>query len=145
MEAAGLRDLWGERVPLGENLTLRARAGYRAAVVPWKPGLYLVAEVPEEVAAEEQRRVKMGFAPVVAPLIIKAVANRLVNRPAAPAAPPAPEVRQGTVVVPMVSGGPPAARPVSRRYTTLGWADPQALAEIGCEGCGGRCGQRGRR
>lgn len=126
MEAAGVRESWGQKVPLGENLTLRARIGYRAAVIPWKPGMFIVAEVPEDVARKEARRIKLGFDPVVTPLILKTVAKRLLNRPATPAA---PEVKQGTIVVPVVSGN----LPVPHHYARLGWADPADLAEIGCD------------
>jgi hypothetical protein len=58
---------WGPNVRMGKNLRIQAASGHRAAVIDLKPGLYLVAELPEAVA-----RTEFGFAPLLAPLMIKA-------------------------------------------------------------------------
>jgi|GEM_PF-3523504 len=58
--------LWSEVVPLGENIRIQAKEGYRGAYAELRPGLYLVAELrteglegefgrkvrPEDVASE---------------------------------------------------------------------------------------------
>ena len=56
---------------MGPNLRIQAAAGYRAAVIELKPGLYLVAEIPDQVA-----RPAVGLAPYVGPLITR-LASRL--------------------------------------------------------------------
>gem|GEM_PF-5594233 len=37
--------MWGEAVPLGENIRIQAAEGYRGAFLELRPGLYLVAEL----------------------------------------------------------------------------------------------------
>lgn len=76
--AKALRDIapgWGPKVDLGPHLRVRSRRGYRPAVVEVKPGLYLVAELPD-------RAVEMGFAPAVmlAPAIARTLARAVRGR-----------------------------------------------------------------
>ncbi len=58
---------WGPSVRMGRNLRIQAASGHRAAVIDLKPGLYLVAELPEAVT-----RTEFGIAPLLAPLMVKA-------------------------------------------------------------------------
>jgi len=70
------RESWGPSVRMGRHLRIRAASGYRAAVIDLKPGLYLVAELPEEVS-----RTEFGIAPLLAPLMVQA-AKRALAKPA---------------------------------------------------------------
>ena len=65
---------WGPLTRLGTNVRLQARRGHRAAVVELQPGMYLVAEVPEEAL-----RPQIGVLPLLAPLLMLA-ANRALKR-----------------------------------------------------------------
>ena len=58
---------WGPSVRMGKHLRIQAASGHRAAVIDLKPGLYLVAELPEVVT-----RTEFGVAPLLAPLMVKA-------------------------------------------------------------------------
>ena len=58
---------WGPNVRMGKHLRIQAASGHRAAVIDLKPGLYLVAELPEAVT-----RTEFGIAPLLAPLMVKA-------------------------------------------------------------------------
>ena len=58
---------WGPNVRMGKNLRIQAASGHRAAVIDLKPGLYLVAELPEAVT-----RTEFGIAPLLAPLMVRA-------------------------------------------------------------------------
>ena len=42
------QQLWSEVVPLGENIRIQAKEGYRGAYMELRPGLYLVAELRTE-------------------------------------------------------------------------------------------------
>ena len=76
---------WGPMIPLGSHLRLQAHRGYRGAVVELEPGLYLVAEVPNETLRSE-----FGVVPLLASLLTATAARSLQRRSAAP--PPAPVV-----------------------------------------------------
>ena len=66
---------------LGPQLRLQARRGYRAAVVELRPGMYVVAEVPEAAIHAE-----FGVAPLLlAPLLVNA-ATKALQQPAKPPA-----------------------------------------------------------
>jgi len=58
---------WGPNVRMGKHLRIQAEGGQRAAVIELKPGLFLVAEMPEAVI-----RTEFGFVPLLAPLMVKA-------------------------------------------------------------------------
>ena len=76
MEGVGaLARRWSPLVKMGRNFRIQAAEGYRAAVVPLKPGLFLVAELPEHVARSE-----FGIAPLLAPLVVRA-ASRAISKP----------------------------------------------------------------
>lgn len=85
---AGTGERWGPFVKLGRNLQLQAKARHRAAVVELRPGLYLVAEVPEK-----SLRPEFGFLPLLAPLVMTAARAALNNRKRHPKRPqlPGPE------------------------------------------------------
>lgn len=103
---------WGPRMKLGENLRLRVRMGFRAAVCQLRPGLYLVAEVPEP-------SVELGFGPLLlAPALVKTLGRTLRRNAAAPAPPPAPP-----------------ALPAPRESRLAAWLDEDIAAELGCDGC----------
>ena len=106
---------WGPRMKLGENLRLRVRAGFRAAVCQLRPGLYLIAEVPEP-------SVELGFGPLLlAPALVKTL-GRTLRRDAAPPAPQPPPA--------------PPALPAPRRESRLAaWLDEDIAAELGCDAC----------
>jgi hypothetical protein len=146
-----LPDPWGPAVRMGANLRVQAAVGHRAAVIELKPGLFLVAEVPEAALRPE-----FGFVPLLAPMIMNAAtsaigpitqavqaaqANRQARparpqrapRQAAPAAAPAP-------AAPLALPGPVAAQPAAA--PVLGWADDVLVGEVvGCDKCGGGCGR----
>ncbi len=111
---------WGPSVPLGQHLRVQAQKGHRAAVIGLKPGLYLVAELPETMTNPA-----LGIVPLLAPMMITA-AKKVLTGPhgkPAPVAPAAPPALPGPSV--------PAA-------AVVGWAEP---VEVGCAHCGGRCGR----
>lgn len=66
---------WGPNVRMGRFLRIQAALGHRAAVIDLKPGLFLVAEIPEAVS-----RTEFGIAPLLAPLMIRA-AKKAIERP----------------------------------------------------------------
>ncbi len=70
---------WSPPARMGRNMRLQARQGHRAAVIELKPGLYLVAELPEQVARSE-----FGVASVLAPLVVKAASKAIQHRQQTP-------------------------------------------------------------
>ncbi len=74
-EVGALVPQWGPLVKLGPQMRIQASSGYRAAVVPLKPGLFIVAEIPEQMARSE-----FGVAPLLVPLVTSA-ASRAINKP----------------------------------------------------------------
>jgi len=66
---------WSPNVRMGPNFRIQAAQGYRAAVIELKPGLFIVAELPEHVARSE-----FGIAPLLAPLVMRA-ATRAIQKP----------------------------------------------------------------
>lgn len=73
---AARRRPWSPAVSMGPNLRIQAAKGYRAAVIELKPGLFIVAEVPEHVARSE-----FGIAPLLAPLVIRAATKAIATPP----------------------------------------------------------------
>lgn len=66
---------WSPKVQMGPNFRLQAAQGYRAAVIELKPGLFIVAELPEHVVRSE-----FGVLPLLAPLVVRA-ASRAIAKP----------------------------------------------------------------
>ncbi len=109
---------WGPLIAVGDGLRVQARDGQRAAVIPLRPGLYLVAELPEA-----QVQAEVGVLPILAPLMVRAATRALTQPAPSPAAPALPA---------------PVA-PTPHAPTALGWADASDVAEvIGCQRCGRR-------
>lgn len=114
---------FGPLVPLGLHLRVQAEAGHRAAIIALRPGLFLVAEIPEETT-----RTQIGLAPVLAPLLLRSASKALLQR--RPSDPPAsPEAATpGTALVKPGAQAVPAAN--------LGWADAEDVAAaLGCDLC----------
>ncbi len=68
---------WSPPARMGRHMRIQARAGYRAAIVELKPGLYMVAEVPEQATRPE-----FGLAPLLAPMMMKAATRVMTRRQA---------------------------------------------------------------
>jgi hypothetical protein len=151
---------WGPNVRMGRHLRIQAAAGHRAAVIDLKPGLYLVAEIPDAVT-----RTEFGVAPLLAPLMIRAAKKAIEGpqegqpprrgplaalfqrregreapirlfrareaQPAAPAPVPAPAPKALPGPV-----GPPVGSSFLLPAPNVGWADERDVAEmLGCEAC----------
>ena len=128
------RDEWGPTVRMGRNLRIQAARGHRAAVVDLRPGLDLVAEIPEAVT-----RTEFGLAPLLAPLIVTAAKKALDGRKPA----------KGPLTALFRQGGTPRALPGPvdsdlLPAPTVDWVDDDDMAEVlGCDACS-NCA-RGRR
>ena len=112
---------WGPLTRMGQHLRVQAQVGYRAAVVELDPGLYLVAEVPEEAL-----RPVFGAMPLLGTLLVQA-ASMALSRRLQTALQPAPQ--------PAVAPVPPPA-PAQPR-----WATPEVVDTVAgacCPRCGGR-------
>lgn len=151
---------WGPNVRMGRHLRIQAAAGHRAAVIDLKPGLYLVAEVPDAVT-----RTEFGVAPLLAPLMIRAAKKAIDGPPEgqprrrgplaalfqrreghegpirlfrareaqAPAPTPTPAPAPKALPGPV---GPPADHSFLLPAPNVGWADERDVAEmLGCEAC----------
>jgi len=154
---------WGPSVRMGHNLRIQAANGHRAAVIDLKPGLYLVAEVPEQATRPE-----FGVLPLLAPMMLtaakgaidagtqaaqgrgplaalfnpgRAAANpgvRAVPVQAAPVQAAPAVVAQPVAAVPVQRAlpGPTAAQPMVVQAPNVGWADDETVAiALGCESC----------
>ena len=66
---------WSPLARMGPNFRIQAAQGYRAAVIELKPGLFVVAELPEHVARSE-----FGVLPLLAPLVVRAT-SRALSKP----------------------------------------------------------------
>ncbi len=134
---------WGPSVRLGNRLRIQAASGHRAAVIDLKPGLFLVAELPEAVTKTE-----FGIAPVLAPLMITA-ARRAMDDPGrerrGPLAAlfrrrreePVRYVQVQAAPAPLALPGPVAEpAPVVVPAPNVGWADDATVAAAyGCDRC----------
>ena len=162
--APRVTDPWGPAVRMGQHIRVQAAVGHRAAVVELRPGLFLVAELPEEATRPE-----FGFLPLLAPMIVRAAsqtigpmvehareakAARLAQEGgAAPQGGHAPfrlfaarPQAQAPVAAPLALPGPVAtsAGPAHNyvQAPNVGWADDALLADVlGCDACGGTCGR----
>jgi len=152
---------WGPSVALGRQLRIQARMGHRAAVIDLRPGLFLVAEIPEAVT-----RTEFGIAPLLAPLMVRAATQALNPEQA-------PQQRRGPLAAlfqrgqqaargdkplrlfrarskeesaasapqkaPLALPGPVASSPGGSFLLpapNVGWADNATVAEVlGCEAC----------
>lgn len=131
----GLAPPWSPAVALGPNLKMKARKGFRAAVVEVKPGLFVVAEVPE-------RSVEFGLGPLLlAPALVKTL-GRAFRRGQAGQGQPGVQQQQA----PSQPAPQPAALPAPQPRAALPgpvedddrlarWLDDDIAAELGCRAC----------
>lgn len=142
------REAWGPVVGMGRRLRIQAAVGHRAAVIELKPGLYLVADLPEAVA-----RTEFGFAPLLIPLMMNA-ARRSMDAPGEGRGPFARMFRRRREEAPVryVQVQPPAPSPaplalpgpvedttVRVAAPNVGWADDASVAAAyGCDTCAHR-------
>ena len=116
---------------LGPNLQMKARKGFRAAVVEVKPGLFVVAEVPE-------RSVEFGLGPLLlAPALVKTLGRAFRRRQAGPDQPGVQQ--QPASPSPAALPPPPAPLalpgPVAEGDRLARWLDDDIAAELGCRAC----------
>ena len=111
---------WGPEVEAGANLRIRARKGFRAAVVEVKPGLYVVAEVPE-------RAVEFGFGPLLlAPALAKTLTRAMRKR--------RDEAGHARRKAPLQLHGPTEDEGDAGDELPR-WLDDEDAAELGCARC----------
>lgn len=138
---------WSEAIPMGARLRLQAQRGHRAAVMELRPGLFLVAEVPEEATRPE-----MGMAPMLAPMMARAARDALegVPRGRGPLGALFRHPQPGTRVVRVQAQPTPTRRPLlpgpvadgDVLVPDVGWAsDEDAVEALGCAGGCARCGR----
>ncbi len=132
--------VWGPVAQLSPRIRMQAANGFRAAATQIGPGLYLVAEVPEETA-----RAEFGLAPMLGPLMILA-AQRALSASAGPRPPtgpmpwgpsqpqmPVPAAHaQHPGLVPWLQSMAHSFQPQPSPAAQLGWAHPTDLAQLGC-------------
>lgn len=120
---------WGPLTQLSENMRVQARRGHRAAVVELQPGMYIVAEVPEEMV-----RPQIGVLPLLAPLLMLA-ANRALKR----------RMKQQQHAEPEVVYEPPPPRRAPRQLTgpttPAPWVSPEDYQTV-VSGHSCDCGHR---
>ena len=140
--ASAASGAWGPSVRMGKTLRIQAAAGHRAAVIDLKPGLFLVAELPDAVAKTE-----FGIVPLLAPLMINAAKRALNEPPREKKGPLSSLFRRRDEPVRYVQVQPIA--PTTRALTgptaddaapmvvpapNVGWADDATVAAVfGCE------------
>ena len=136
--------VWGPFVAVGPKVRVQAQRGTRAAVIALRPGLYLVAELPEQVAKSE-----FGALPLLAPMMVNAARRALVEDDGGPGPLTRLFQRREGDGVRMIRArpaeralpGPAAAPTVYLPAPDIGWASDDDVAQaFGCEACGGRCG-----
>ena len=140
---------WGPAVSMGRRLRIQAALGYRAAVIELKPGLHLVAEVPDAVT-----RTEFGLAPLLAPMMMRA-ARRSMDEPQERRGPfrnlfrrrqPEEPIRYVQVVqpaqavapqpAPLALPGPTEPSAMMVAAPNVGWADDATVAAAyGCDAC----------
>lgn len=123
---------------IGPNMAITTRPGYRAAVTEFRPGLYVVAEVPQAAVAGFGDD-EVGILPLLAPLVITAVATEAQRRQQEQAQSNSRRQRQLT--------GPAASPSVAGILGVSGdavprWVDAQVAGEVmGCDGRPCNCGK----
>jgi hypothetical protein len=139
-EGIGAQEAWGPAVQMGRRLRIQAALGYRAAVIELKPGLFLVAEMPEALT-----RTEFGLAPLLAPMMMTA-ARRSMDEPRERRGPFSrlfqrrqreEPVRYVQVVQPVPAlPGPVEQGVVTVVAPNVGWADDATVAAAyGCDRC----------
>lgn len=157
-EPVPARRAWSPSVTMGPNLRIQAAQGFRAAVIELKPGLFVVAEVPEHVTRSE-----FGIVPLLAPLVVRAATKAITTPPEQrmlpklvqamqqpPAQAAAPPALPGPVATPapaqralIPAAGAGAGHAQLLPAPALGrWVDQDDLAGLfGCDACDGKCGR----
>jgi len=117
---------------MGQHSRVQAAEGYRAAVIELKPGLFLVAEMPEAMTRPE-----IGFVPMLAPLMVKAAKGAIDAG-----------VRVSQGQKPLQALFPKASRALTAKREpqtalvpveqppVVGWAHD---VDLGCDRCRGTC------
>lgn len=103
------------------RLRYQAAPGVRAAVLELRPGLYVVAEVPEDKFQGDD----FGFVPLLAPMVVSA-ARHAIDHP--------PGERRRERRQALALPGPVAPE----------WVDEEVAEAFGCAACDGACGRGGR-
>jgi len=126
----GLAPPWSPAIALGPNLKMKARKGFRAAVVEVKPGLFVVAEVPE-------RSVEFGLGPLLlAPALVKTL-GRAFRRGQAGQGQPGVQQQSASPppALPAPSARPALPGPTAEDDQLARWLDDDIAAELGCRAC----------
>jgi len=71
-------DAWGPVSRLGHNIRIQAGNGHRAAILPLRPGLWIVADVAEQSVLPTTEG-GFGLAPILPGLMLRAVRNAVQN------------------------------------------------------------------
>jgi hypothetical protein len=111
---AARRRPWSPAVSMGPHLRIQAAEGYRAAVIELKPGLFIVAEVPEHVARSE-----FGIAPLLAPLVVRAATKAIATPPEQRLLPKLVQAVQQRAATTPAQAQPASAPGVAQRLLTM--------------------------
>lgn len=111
---AARRRPWSPAVSMGPHLRIQAAEGYRAAVIELKPGLFIVAEVPEHVARSE-----FGIAPLLAPLVVRAATKAIATPPEQRLLPKLVQAVQQRAATTPAQAQPASAAGVAQRLLTM--------------------------
>ena len=111
---AARRRPWSPAVSMGPHLRIQAAEGYRAAVIELKPGLFIVAEVPEHVARSE-----FGIAPLLAPLVVRAATKAIATPPEQRLLPKLVQAVQQRAATTPTQAQPASAPGVAQRLLTM--------------------------
>ncbi len=111
---AARRRPWSPAVSMGPHLRIQAAEGYRAAVIELKPGLFIVAEVPEHVARSE-----FGIAPLLAPLVVRAATKAIATPPEQRLVPKLVQAMQQRAATTPAQAQPASAPGVTQRLLTV--------------------------
>lgn len=133
---------------LGEHMAITTRPGFRAAVTEFKPGLYVIAEVPEgAVVGKAGFGDETGFLPLLAPLVVTAVAQEAGKRQAAQRARAQQQRQVAAKPAPQQLTGPTDPNFVAGALGLDGedvprWLSGEVAAEVlGCDGRPCNCGR----
>ena len=126
---------FGRAAQLGDNSEIATKKGYRAAVIPLKKGLYLVAELPVEATKSE-----FGVVPLLGPLMVKAAVKALngsgeERREARRDDPDRPRLLER--LRPQLRAPRDEEAELDEAEALLGWSEGD---DFGCAKCGGGCG-----
>ncbi|MBK9648464.1 MAG: hypothetical protein IPO67_25485 [Deltaproteobacteria bacterium] len=128
---------FGRAAQLGDNSEIATKKGYRAAVIPLRKGLFLVAELPVEATKSE-----FGVVPLLGPLMVKAAVKALTGsgeerREARRDDPDRPRLLER--LRPQLRAPRDEEAELDEAEALLGWSEGD---DFGCAKCGGGCGGR---